>query len=435
MAKRVLILGAAGRDFHEFNMAYRDDPSYEVIGFTATQIPNISERRYPPELAGDLYPAGIPIFPESELESIIRDRRVDEVVFAYSDVSHIYVMHLAARARAAGASFVLPGDVSRLTSRLPVVAVTAVRTGAGKSPLARRIRDLLVEAGRRVGVMRHPMAYGDLSRQRMQRFSSYEDLDLHSCTIEEREEYEHHIAAGAVVFAGVDYVEILQAAESESDLILWDGGNNDLPFLMTTIHFCVVDPHRPGHEVRYWPGEANLRAADIVVVNKVGTARPEDIDTVLANVGDANPEALIIKTESPIQVADPDLIAGKRVLVVEDGPTVTHGDMEYGAGVLAAKEYGATELIDPRPYAVGTVADAFAEYPHIGPLLPAVGYDREQIAELAETITRAEPDSVLVGTPIDLSRLLDIDVPTTRATYGIKVVDGPSWEEILAPVL
>jgi len=435
MPKRVLILGAAGRDFHEFNLLYRDNPEFEVAGFTATQIPNIEGRRYPPDLAGSLYPTGIPIYPEGDLERLIASEKVDRVVFAYSDVSHEHVMHLAARARAAGAEFVLPGDETRIRSGRPVVAVTAVRTGAGKSPLSRQIRNLLVESGKAVAVMRHPMPYGDLTRQRVQRFAEYEDFDRNDCTIEEREEYEHHIQAGAVVFAGVDYVEILRAAEQESDVILWDGGNNDLPFLHSTLHFCVVDPHRPGHELRYWPGEANLRAADIIVVNKVETAREEDVEQVLRNVAAANPAAIVVQTASPITIEHPEMVANRRVLVVEDGPTVTHGEMAYGAGVLAAREYGASELIDPRPYAVGSIAEAYRQYPHMGPLLPAVGYGRTQMEELAETIRRAGPEAVVVGTPIDLIRLLDIDIPATRATYGIRIVVGPPWEELLATVL
>lgn len=435
MPRRVLILGAAGRDFHDFNVLFRDDPEVEVVGFTAAQIPNIEERRYPPELAGSRYPQGIPIYPEEELERLITDLAVEQAVFAYSDVSHEHVMHLAARVVAAGAEFVLPGDRTLLESSVPVVAVTAARTGSGKSPTSRAVRRLLTGAGKRVAVVRHPMPYGDLVRQRLQRFATYEDLERARCTIEEREEYEPHIAEGSVVFAGVDYLAILRAAEAEAEIILWDGGNNDLPFFRPTVHICVVDPHRAGHELRYWPGEANLRRADVVIVNKVDSAAAAAVVQVLDNVAVANPGAVVVQAASPITVEAPDLIEGRRVLVVEDGPTLTHGEMAYGAGVLAARRHGAAELIDPRPHAVGSIAATFASFPHVGALLPAMGYGEEQIAELAETIRRAEPDTVVVGTPIDLMRLVDVDVPSTRVSYDLEVVAGPSLDEILRPVL
>lgn len=432
MAERVLILGAAGRDFHDFNVLYRDNPGVEVMAFTATQIPNIEGRRYPPELAGPRYPDGIPIVPESDLERLIDVYDIDRVVFAYSDVSHEHVMHLAARAVAAGAAYELPGAATMVQSHLPVVAVTAARTGAGKSPTSRKVWHVLDAAGKRVAAIRHPMPYGDLVRQRVQRFASYQDLDDADCTIEEREEYEPYIEQGGVIYAGVDYEAILRLAEQEADVILWDGGNNDLPFYLPDLHLCVVDPHRVGHELAYWPGEANVRRADVIIVNKVDTAPEGSVDTVVANVTSVNPGATVVKARSPITVADPSLIEGKRVLVIEDGPTLTHGEMAYGAGVIAARRYGAAELIDPRPYAVGSIAATFDKFPHIGPLLPAMGYGDEQRAELAETIKRAQPDAVVVATPVNLLPLLDLDVPGTRVTYGVEVVEGPTFEELLA---
>jgi len=431
MSKRLLILGAAGRDFHDFNVLYRDNPDVEVVAFTATQIPNIDDRRYPPILSGVRYPDGIPIVPETELERLIDTYTIDSVVFAYSDVPHEHVMHLAARAVAAGATFELPGAETMIPSNLPVVAVTAARTGAGKSPLSRAVWHALAADGKRVAAIRHPMPYGNLAKQIVQRFATYQDFVDADCTIEEREEYEPYIEQGGVIFAGVDYEAILRMAETEADVILWDGGNNDLPFYRPNLHICVVDPHRSGHELRYWPGEANLRRADVVVINKIGTAEPEDIATVERNVHDANPSAVVVKTRSPINVAAPELIKGKRVLVVEDGPTLTHGSMAYGAGVIASRDGGAAELIDPRPYAVGSIAEVFAKFPHIGALLPAMGYGDEQRAELAETIMRAKPDSVVVATPVNLLPLLDLDMPGTRVTYGIEVVGGPSIEELV----
>jgi len=432
MSERVLILGAAGRDFHNFNVLYRDDPDYEVVAFTATQIPNIDSRRYPASLAGELYPDGIPIVAEEELERLIAAYNVDRVVFSYSDVTHEHVMHLAARAVAAGASYELPGARTMIPSNLPVVAVTATRTGAGKSPTSRAVWHTLNDAGRRVAAIRHPMPYGDLAKQAVQRFASNQDLIDADCSIEEREEYEPYIEQGGVIFAGVDYEAILRLAEQEADVILWDGGNNDLPFYRPDLHICVVDPHRPGHELRYWPGEANLRRADVVVVNKVGTAEKENVAVVLANVRQANPGAIVLEANSPITVTDPDLIRGKRVLVIEDGPTLTHGGMAYGAGVIASRDHGAAELIDPRPFAVGSIAGTFETFTHIGPLLPAMGYGEEQRAELAETIKRANPDVVVVATPVNLLPLLDLDMPGTRVTYGIEIVEGPSLSEVLA---
>ncbi len=431
MAERIVILGAAGRDFHHFNMAYRGDPSVHVVAFTATQIPNIEGRLYPAELAGEGYPDGIPILPEAELERIVGDRKVDRVVFAYSDVSHSHVMHLAARAVAAGADFELPAT-PMLESTRPVVAVTAVRTGAGKSPTSRRVLGILAERGLRAGVVRHPMPYGDLGRQRVQRFGSYADLAEHDATIEEREEYERYLEAGSPVYAGVDYEAVLRLAEEDSDVILWDGGNNDLPFIRPDVHICVVDPLRPGHELEYWPGEANLRAADVVIVNKIDSAAAEAVDEVLANVAAANPGAVVVRAESPIRLDDPDALAGKRVLVIEDGPTLTHGGMAFGAGAVAAQTYGAAELIDPRLAAVGTLADVYLAYPHIGAVLPAMGYGEAQVADLRDTITQTAPDVVVVATPIDLARLIDIPVPSVRVFYDLAEIGQPTLSDVLA---
>jgi len=432
-AKRVLIVGAAGRDFHNFNVVFRGHEDVEVVAFTATQIPNIDGRVYPPELAGPHYPGGIPIVPEAELETVVRDLRVDEVVFAYSDVSHEHVMHVGSRVLAAGASYsLLSPALTMLESARPVVAVCAVRTGSGKSQTTRRVAEILREAGRRVAVLRHPMPYGDLARQAVQRFASYDDLDAAECTIEEREEYEPHLAEGNLVFAGIDYATVLRAAEQEADVILWDGGNNDTPFIRPTLHVVVVDPHRAGHELRYHPGETNLRMADVCVVNKVDSARPEAVDAVVANVRAANPGAAVVLAASPIDVEeDGAAIAGKRVLVIEDGPTLTHGEMAYGAATLAAKTHGATELIDPRPYAVGSIADTLAAYPHVGPLLPAMGYGATQVRELRETIIRSNADLVLIGTPVDLRRLVDLDVPALRVTYRLEEIGEPTLAGLL----
>jgi predicted GTPase len=431
---RVLIAGAAGRDFHNFNVAYRGSAAYEVVAFTATQIPNIDGRIYPAELAGELYPDGIPIRPESELGDLIREQEIEEVIFSYSDVTHEHVMHVASRALAAGASFrLLSPHETALPSSKPVVAICAVRTGSGKSQTTRRIAALLRESGKRVAVLRHPMPYGDLTKQAVQRFERYEDLDAADCTIEEREEYEPHLAEGNLVFAGIDYQAILELAEREADVIVWDGGNNDTPFIKPDLHVVVVDPHRAGHELRYHPGETNLRMAHVCVVNKVDSATPEGIDAVLGSIRMNNPGAEVVLANSPFVVeGDASQIEGKRVLAIEDGPTLTHGEMTYGAAVLAAKAYGAAELIDPRPFAVGSIAATFAEYPHVGTLLPAMGYGKRQRDDLAETIRRCEPDVVLIGTPIDLRRVVDIGPPALRVTYRLEEVGEPTLADVLA---
>jgi predicted GTPase len=431
---RVLIAGAAGRDFHNFNLVYRGRREYEVVAFTATQIPNIDGRVYPTELAGDLYPEGIPIRPEEELAALIHDQRIDEVVFAYSDVTHEHVMHIASEALAAGASFRLlsPHDTT-LTSSKPVVAVCAVRTGSGKSQTTRHIAALLRKSGKRVAILRHPMPYGDLTKQVVQRFERYEDLEAADATIEEREEYEPHIAEGNLVFAGIDYAAILDRAEKEADVILWDGGNNDTPFIKPNVHVVVVDPHRPGHELRYHPGETNLRMAHVCVVNKVDSADQAGIDAVLDSIRTYNPAARVVLAASPIVVeGDATQIAGKRVLAIEDGPTLTHGEMTYGAAVLAAKANGAAELVDPRPCAVGSIAATLEEYPHVGALLPAMGYGKKQREDLRETIRRCDPDLVLIGTPIDLRRLIDFDRPALRVTYRLLEVGEPTLADVLA---
>lgn len=429
---RVLIMGAAGRDFHNFNVYFRDNPDYEVVAFTATQIPNIEGRIYPASLAGPLYPAGIPIHPEAELETLIQAHDVDQVVFAYSDVSHEYVMHMASRVLAAGADFRLMGPRSTmLAATKPVVSVCAARTGSGKSQTTRRVCDILRAQGLRVVAVRHPMPYGDLDRQACQRFATLEDLDRYECTIEEREEYEPHIRRGTVVYAGVDYGRILAQAQDEADVIVWDGGNNDLPFFRPDLHIVVVDPHRAGHEIRYHPGEANVRLADVVVINKVDTADLEPIATVRENVRQVNPRAQIVEAASPIFVDDPDAIRGRRVLVVEDGPTLTHGEMAYGAGVVAARRFGAAEIIDPRPYAVGSIVDTFQRYPTTGPVLPAMGYGKAQIAELEETINRVPCDLVVIATPIDLNRVAQIRHPVQRVRYELQEIGQPTLEGIL----
>jgi predicted GTPase len=430
---RVLIAGAAGRDFHNFNVVYRGRSDYEVVGFTATQIPNIDGRVYPAELAGDGYPDGIPIVPEADLERTVRDREVDEVVFAYSDVTHGHVMHIGSRALAAGASYrLLAPEATMLPSSKPVVAVCAVRTGSGKSQTTRRVAAILRESGKRVAVLRHPMPYGDLTKQAVQRFARYEDLDAHDCTIEEREEYEPHLAEGNLVFAGIDYAAILEAAEAEADAILWDGGNNDTPFIRPNLHVVVVDPHRAGHELRYHPGETNLRMAHVCVVNKVDSAPPEGVLAVLDSIRVNNPEARVVRAASPFVVeGDADEIRGKRVLAIEDGPTLTHGEMTYGAAVLAAEAHGASELVDPREFAVGSIAKTFEEYPHMGRLLPAMGYGRKQREELRQTIARSDADLVLIGTPIDLRRIIDLDKPALRVTYRLEEIGEPTLASVL----
>ena len=433
MRTRVLIAGAAGRDFHNFNLVYRGREEFEVVGFTATQIPNIEGRVYPSELAGDLYPEGIPISPEDELEALIREHEVDEVVFAYSDVTHEHVMHIGSRSLAAGASFrLISPRETMLTSSKPVVAVCAVRTGSGKSQTTRHIAGLLRESGRRVAVLRHPMPYGDLAAQAVQRFERYEDLDAADATIEEREEYEPHLAEGNLVFAGIDYAAILDRAEQEADVILWDGGNNDTPFIKPDLHVVVVDPHRPGHELRYHPGETNLRMADVCVVNKVDSAPQEGIDAVLDSIRENNSDAQIVLAASPFVVeGETSEIAGKRVLAIEDGPTLTHGEMTYGAAVLAAKANGAAELIDPREAAEGSIAETFRQYPHVGALLPAMGYGRKQMDDLKATIEASGAELVLIGTPIDLRRLIDFDVPALRVTYRLQEVGEPTLADVL----
>jgi predicted GTPase len=432
--RRVLIAGAAGRDFHDFNVAFRADEDFDVVAFTATQIPNIAGRRHPSELSGPLYPAGIPIHPEKELEQLIAGERIDEVVFSYSDVTHEHVMHVASRAVAAGAGFrLLAPAETQLVSTKPVVAVCAARTGSGKSQTARHVAALLREAGRRVAVLRHPMPYGDLAKQAVQRFERYEDLEEADCTIEEREEYEPHLAAGNVVFAGIDYAAILALAEGEVDVIVWEGGNNDTPFITPTLHIVVVDPHRAGHERRYHPGETNVRMADVCVVNKVDSAPPGGVDAVVDSVRDANPRAQIVLAASPYEVEENGTkIAGKRVLAVEDGPTLTHGEMAYGVAVLAAREHGAAALVDPRPFAVGSIAETLQEYPHLAELLPAMGYGRRQIEELRETIARSDADLVLVGTPVDLRRMMELDKPALRVSYTLHEVGEPTLADVLA---
>jgi predicted GTPase len=431
--KTVLILGAAGRDFHNFNVFFRQNLDYEVVAFTATQIPDIAGRRYPAVLAGRLYPDGIPIFEEKDLESLIEDYSVDVVVFSYSDISHQNLMHLASRAGAAGADFWLLGpEHSQIASRVPVISVCAVRTGCGKSPVSRLVAAELRKQGRKPVVIRHPMPYGDLAVQAVQRFATLEDLDLQQCTIEEREEYEPHICEGTVVYAGVDYEKILHQAEKEADVILWDGGNNDTPFYKSDLEIVVVDPHRPGHELSYYPGEVNLRRADVLVINKVDTAQQHDIETVRQNIRLNNPRASVCEMACRVSLKDPELVRGKRVLVVEDGPTLTHGEMPYGAGVVAARQCGASELVDPRPYAVGSIRGTYERYQHLTSLLPAMGYSDMQRHELEETIRRTPCDLVIVATPIDLARTIKIERPNLRVTYAVEERTKPSLSDYLA---
>lgn len=428
---RVLILGAGGRDFHNFNVYFRSRTDYRVVAFTATQIPNLSGRCYPPELAGPGYPEGIPIVPEEEMELWIHQEGVREVVFSYSDVSHEHVMHVASRALAAGASVRLLGPRdTMLRVRTPVVAVGAVRTGSGKSQTARKLARLLREWGKRVVVVRHPMAYGDLASQAVQRFATWEDLDRAGLTVEEREEFEPHVALGIVVYAGVDYQRVMRQAEAEAEVVVWDGGNNDFPFVWPDRFVVVADPHRPGHELRYHPGEANLRMAHVVVVNKVDTAAREAVEEVERNVRAANPRAVVVKAASPIRLDRPELVAGRRVVVVEDGPTVTHGEMPYGAGLLAARRLGAT-VVDPRPYAVGTLQQVFQDYPHLTRVLPAMGYSGAQLRDLEQTLQRVEADAVVVGTPVDLRRLVRLQKPAAKVYYELEEVSSPTLEELL----
>ena len=430
--KSVLIMGAAGRDFHNFNVFFRNNENYRVRAFTATQIPDIDDRKYPAELAGKLYPDGIPIYPEEDLKKLIKKWEISEVYFSYSDVPHTYVMHKASEVQAAGASFNLLGpDETMIESQLPVVSVCAVRTGCGKSQTTRKIALLLKDKGRRVVVIRHPMPYGDLIKQKVQRFATYEDMIKYECTIEEMEEYEPHISNGILVYAGVDYGAILEEAEKEADIILWDGGNNDIPFYKANVEVVVADPHRPGHELAYYPGETNFRRADVLIINKMDTAIQEKADQVLENIRLFNPEATIILAKSPISVAEGEMIRGKTVLVVEDGPTLTHGEMAFGAGIVAAEKYGASHIVDPRPYAVGSIRDTFAKYPHLDRVLPAMGYGKDQINELSQTIDKVECDLVIGATPIDLGRLIQPNKKILRVTYDLEEMGKPDLEEIL----
>lgn len=429
-------MGAAGRDFHNFNTYYRDNEHYQVVAFTATQIPNIEGRIYPPELAGGLYPQGIPIHEESKLVELIYKYNAEEVVFSYSDIRHEDVMHLGSIVNAAGADFKMMGvKRTAVASSKPVIGICAVRTGCGKSQTTRRVSEILKNAGKKVAVIRHPMPYGDLSAQAVQRFESIEDLEKHDCTIEEMEEYEPHICRGTVVYAGVDYEAIVREAEKEADVILWDGGNNDMPFYQTDLLIVVTDPHRTGHEKEYYPGETNLRLADVVVINKIRTAEPENVEKLRRSIAQINPEAKVVDAASPVTVEDPDIITGKRVLVVEDGPTLTHGEMKYGAGVVAAKQCGAAKLVDPRPFAIGTIADTFDHYPDIGTLLPAMGYGSDQTHDLEETINSTDCEAVVIGTPIDLRRVVDIRQPSTRVTYDLEEIGTNKLDDILARFL
>ncbi len=429
-------MGAAGRDFHNFNTYFRDNEVYEIVAFTAEQIPGIDKRVYPPILAGQLYPSGIPIYPDEELNALITDNQVDQVVYALSDSSHIQVMQRASQVLAAGADFRLMGpNTTMLTAMKPVISVCAVRTGAGKSQTTRKIAEILCKTGLRTVVIRHPMPYGDLSKQVCQRYASLEDLDKFECTIEEREEYEPHINRGTIVYAGVDYGVILEAAQKEADIIVWDGGNNDLPFYRPDLHIVVVDPHRPNHEITYHPGEANLRMADVIVINKIETAAQTAVEIVRRNIHNRCPSAIIIEAASPIMVDDYQKIRGKKVLVVEDGPTLTHGGMAYGAGALAAKKYGAQEIVDPRPYAVGSIKEVYDQYPHLGPVLPAMGYNDKQIQALTETIENTPCDLVIVGSPIDITRVTTLSKPTLRIRYDLQELGQPTLETVLDPYL
>lgn len=431
--KRVIILGAAGRDFHNFNLVFRNNAEFNVVAFTATQIPDIANRRYPRELAGPLYPDGVPIREEKDLEKLIAEQHVDIVVFSYSDISYPALMHLASRAVAAGTDFWLLGTQhTQLKSCVPVVSICAVRTGCGKSPLSRLVASQLKHLGWKPVVIRHPMPYGDLAAQAVQRFANMEDLERNQCTIEEREEYEPHLRQGTIVYAGVDYEKILRQAEKEADLILWDGGNNDTPFFAADLEIVVADPHRPGHELGYFPGEVNLRRGQILVINKVDTAAPCDVETVRHNIGQNNPKASVVEMACRVSVPSPELVKGRRVLVVEDGPTLTHGEMPYGAGVVAARQCGAAELVDPQPYAIGSIRSAYERYPHLTKLLPAMGYSAIQRHELEETINRTPCDLVLVATPIDLAHVIKLDKPSLRVTYEVEELTHPGLIEALA---
>ncbi len=426
-------MGAAGRDFHNFNVFFKDNKDYEVVAFTATQIPNIADRKYPSELAGSLYPDGISIYDETELAKLIKDHKVEEVIFSYSDVSHADVMHKASEIQAAGASFVIMGaGQTMLNSSVPIIAVCAVRTGCGKSAATRRICQILKEAGKKVVVTRHPMPYGDLVKQKVQRFETYEDLALHNCTIEEMEEYEPHIEQGTIVYAGVDYETILRKAEDEADIIIWDGGNNDLPFYKPDVHITLVDPHRPGHEITYYPGETNLIMANIVLISKEEHVNVENIIKVKENIKKTNPMAIAIDAVLHITVENSEKIKGRKVLAVEDGPTVTHGEMSYGAAVIAARQYGSSKLVDPRPFAIGSIKETFNKYPSINNLVPAMGYSRKQIHDLEDTINQADCDTVITGTPIDISKIININKPIVRAKYELQEISKPGLTDLIS---
>ena len=430
--KKVIIMGAAGRDFHNFNTYFRDNPNFQVVAFTATQIPDIAGRKYPAALAGKLYPEGIPIFAEEDLDNLIKKHGVTKVYFSYSDVSHEYVMHKASQVQAAGASFVLLGPHdTMIKSKKPLVSVCAVRTGCGKSQTSRKVSKILKAKGHQVAAIRHPMPYGDLEKQKVQRFAAYDDLDKHECTIEEREEYEPYIKNGLIVYAGVDYEAILREAEKEADVILWDGGNNDFPFYRSDLEIVVVDPHRPGHEMLYYPGETNFRRADVLVVNKLNTAPQENVDKIMANIKKINPSAVIIRANSPIIVENGERIRGKRVLVIEDGPTVTHGGMAFGAGFVAAQQYGAAKIVDPRPAAVGSIKKTFEKYNHLEKVLPAMGYGEAQVKELSETIAGTDCDLIVSGTPIDLNRLVKTRQPLLSIGYELEEIGTPTLEDVL----
>ena len=430
---KVIIMGAAGRDFHNFNVYFRNNSNYEVVAFTATQIPDIAGRKYPVELSGPLYPEGISIYSEEELPDLIRGKQIDQVILAYSDLPHQYVMDKASIVLANGADFRLMGPKSTmLKSNLPVISICAVRTGCGKSQTTRKVTDILKKKGYKIAVIRHPMPYGDLREQIWQRYENYADLDRYNCTIEEREEYEPHLDRGNILYAGVDYQEILTRAEKDVDIIVWDGGNNDLPFYKPDLHIVVTDPHRAGHEMTYYPGEANLRMADVAVINKIDTAYPDKINLLRENIYKLAPNAVVVDAASPLTIDHPELIRGKKVLVVEDGPTLTHGEMKYGAGVVAAQKYGAKEIVDPRPYAIGTIKDTYTKYPGIGTLLPAMGYGKKQIQELEDTINTVDCDIVIIGTPIDLSRIIKINKKSIRVKYELQEIGKPNLEEVLS---
>jgi predicted GTPase len=430
--KKVIIMGAAGRDFHNFNTYFRDNPNFQVVAFTATQIPDIADRKYPAVLAGKLYNDGIPIYPEDQLDALIRKHGVTKVYLSYSDLPHEYVMHKASQVQAAGATFVLLGPVdTMIKSKRPVVSVCAVRTGCGKSQTSRKVALILKKKGRSVAAIRHPMPYGDLAKQKVQRFATYDDMTKNECTIEEREEYEPHVKNGIVVYAGVDYEAILREAEKEADVILWDGGNNDFPFYKSDLEIVVVDPHRPGHELLYYPGETNFRRADVIIVNKMDTAPKEGIEKVLDNIKKINPAAIVIKANSPTIVENGEQIRGKRVLVIEDGPTLTHGGMTYGAGIVAAQKYGAAQIIDPRPAAVGSIKATFEKYNHLDKVLPAMGYGDSQVRELAETIAKIDCDLIVSATPIDLNRLIQTRQPLLPVGYELEEIGSPNLEDVL----